>query len=354
MSQVFWLRSETKEFEYRRALSPDTVTNLINKGHEVFVEESEVSIIKADQYLQAGAKIVKEGSWVNDAPGNAIILGLKALPDNITIFKHTHIFFAHVYKEQDGWIDILSKFKKGKGKVIDLEYMVDDSGRRVCAFGYWAGYVGAALATVFSDKNTRDNAKLSLKEKRAFIDKDSLISFVKEYAQKQGNGIVLGCYGRSGHGATDFFKDVNWEVMGWDRLDTDRGGPFPEILNYDVFVNCVLSLSKINPFVTKELLQQKHQLKVISDVSCDPDSDCNVLPLYTEATTLNDPLITIDSASGDVALVAIDNLPSILPQESTYDFSSQLEKYLINYSEESGPIKNSLDIFNSKIKLLNS
>lgn len=349
MSKIFWLRAETKEFEYRRGLGPDSVKKLIAAGHKVFVERSEVSIIDASEYKKAGAEIVNANSWIKDAPSDAIIVGLKALPSDLETYKHTHIYFAHIYKEQDGWKDVLNKFKKGNGKIIDLEFMVDENSRRVCAFGYWAGYVGAALASLFSDKNTIDKAVAELKKKRHFIDKHELISFVKQYSLLSANGIVLGSLGRSGKGAMDLFKDINWASTGWDRDDTQAGGPFAEILNYDVFVNCVLAMTKMPPFLTPEILKQNHNLKVISDVSCDPDSDKNVLPLYDEATDLDNPILKIFSNTGDVSLVAIDNLPSILPKESTYDFSDQLERYLINYTEETGPIKNSLDLFSKKL-----
>lgn len=345
MSQIFWLRAETKEFEYRRGMSPDTVKKLIAAGHKVFVEKSDVSIIPASDYQAAGATIVEENSWISDAPDEAIIVGLKALPSDIQTFKHTHIYFAHVYKEQDGWQEVMQKFKDGGGKIIDLEFMVDENQRRVCAFGYWAGYVGAALAALFSEESKLEQAKMDLREKRFFIDKEALISFVKNYAMNTGNGIVLGCLGRSGKGATDFLKDIKWSVIGWDKIDTQSGGPFPEILNYDVFVNCVLAMTKMPPFLTHDLLQENHKLKVISDVSCDPDSDKNVLPIYDKATDLDDPILDIASKSGDISLVAIDNLPSILPKESTYDFSDQLEEFLINYDEAKGPLKRSLEVF---------
>ena len=352
MKKIFWLRAETKEFEYRRALSPDSVKKLIAAGHKVVVEDSKASIISKDAYQEAGANIVKENSWITDAPDDAIVVGLKALPGDLSEYKHTHIYFAHVYKEQDGWQEVLGKFQKGNGKIIDLEYMVDENSRRVCAFGYWAGYVGASLAVLFSNDKTQANAIKALQEKRSFLNKDELINFVKDYVEPQGNGIVLGCLGRSGKGATDFFKDVNWSVIGWDKIDTQGGGPFPQILNYDVFVNCVLSTTKIPPFLTKDILQDNHKLKVISDVTCDPDSDCNVLPIYDKATDLDDPILTIKSASEDVSLVAIDNLPSILPKESTIDFSDQLEDFLINYTEDDGPLKYSLQVFYESLQKL--
>ncbi len=53
--------------------------------------------------------------------------------------------FAHCYKQQAGWKEILSRFVIGKGLLLDLEFLVDEKGRRVAAFGYHAGFAGSAL-----------------------------------------------------------------------------------------------------------------------------------------------------------------------------------------------------------------
>jgi saccharopine dehydrogenase (NAD+, L-lysine-forming) len=60
--------------------------------------------------------------------------------------------FAHCYKKQHGWKDVLSRFSNGGGLLLDLEFLTLN-GRRVAAFGYYAGYIspynsfaGAAIA----------------------------------------------------------------------------------------------------------------------------------------------------------------------------------------------------------------
>jgi len=350
MNGKFWLRAESKKNEFRRALSPDSVQKLIDAGHTVVVEESECSIINATEYKKAGATIKAQHSWITDADKDFIIVGLKALPENIETFIHTHIYFAHAYKEQDGWEELLAKFTNGGGQIIDLEYMVDANQRRVAAFGYWAGYVGAALGSLFGNSKDLDLSVKDLQNTKSFKDKSELVNFVKERSHAPKSALVIGAKGRSGSGASDFLSELNWEVMGWDKSDTDKGGPFVEILSYDLLVNCVLSSEKINPFITFELLKHNNKLQSISDVTCDPDSDCNVIPLYSEATTLENPVLMIGDGETPIKLTAIDNLPSILPKESTCDFSSQLEAYLIDFDFSKGPIKASLDVFEQKSK----
>jgi saccharopine dehydrogenase (NAD+, L-lysine-forming) len=59
---------------------------------------------------------------------------------------HIFVHFAHCYKQQGGWEAVLARFPRGGGTLYDLEFLQDESGRRVAAFGYHAGFVGAALA----------------------------------------------------------------------------------------------------------------------------------------------------------------------------------------------------------------
>jgi saccharopine dehydrogenase (NAD+, L-lysine forming) len=75
-----------------------------------------------------------------------IIIGLKELADDTFPLKHTHVQFAHVYKGQAGWDTILARYSRGGGTLLDLEFLQDDKKRRVAAFGFSAGFCGAALA----------------------------------------------------------------------------------------------------------------------------------------------------------------------------------------------------------------
>jgi saccharopine dehydrogenase (NAD+, L-lysine-forming) len=350
MSQTFWLRAEAKKNEFRRALTPDSCEKIIQAGHKVIVEDWKDSIIPTEDYSKVGCEIVSEHSWVEDAPEEAIIIGLKALDDNIKTLRHTHIYFAHCYKDQDGWSDLLSKFKEGNGKIIDLEFMTDEKGKRTNAFGYWAGYVGSALGALFAKANDKDLAIKELRALRKFQDKSEFIKFIQDHTTGTGEAIIIGRNGRSGCGASEFLNRIGWSTVGWDQIDTASGGPFKEILNFDLFVNCVLAMKPMPPFVTKQFIEKyNHNLKVIADVTCDPDSECNLIPLYTEATVINDPIKQVSLGPHPVYLTAIDNLPSILPKESSFDFSSQLETYIIHYDEDKGPLKMALNHFDKHV-----
>lgn len=88
-------------------------------------------------------------------------MGLKELPEEDFPLEHVHVTFAHCFKQQGGWEKVLSRWSRGKGTLLDLEFLTDDKGRRVAgmnlcswtylielltmcflAFGWSAGYAG--------------------------------------------------------------------------------------------------------------------------------------------------------------------------------------------------------------------
>ena len=140
-----WVRAEQRPNEERAGLTPEGVKTLVGAGIRVTVEQSSVRAIPIAGYIDAGAEIAPENSWP-DAPSDAIIFGLKELPEDGTPLPHRHIMFGHAFKGQHSGRALLERFKAGGGTLYDLEYLVDEGNRRVAAFGYWAGYAGAAIS----------------------------------------------------------------------------------------------------------------------------------------------------------------------------------------------------------------
>ncbi len=347
-----WLRAETKPHEQRTALSPQGAKALIDAGFKVTVECSSQNIFHQDLYQQVNAELVAQGSWIN-APADAIILGLKELPEDNFPLVHQHIYFAHAYKEQAGWQNLLSRFKKGGGELFDLEYLVDTEQRRVAAFGYWAGFAGAALS-VLAWANQQQNINPPLADISSYQDKQQLLADLEQAISKvttKPKLLVIGAKGRSGSGAVDLAKALSLEVLEWDLAETQKGGPFAEIIQADIFVNCVLINQDLPPFITKELLSnQERKLSVIVDVSCDPYGSYNPLPIYHQCTTFKTPCLRIDNEQV-LDLIAIDHLPSLLPKESSEDYGQQLLSHLLTLDDKSqGVWPTALALFNNKTK----
>jgi saccharopine dehydrogenase (NAD+, L-lysine forming) len=346
-----WLRAETKPHEQRTALSPKGAKKLIAAGFKVTVECSPQNIFTQEQYQDVNAEIVEQGSWV-DAPKDAIILGLKELPEDDFPLIHQHIYFAHAYKEQAGWQDLLLRFKRGGGELFDLEYLVDEQQRRIAAFGYWAGFAGAALS-VLAWANQQQNINPPLANISSYQDKEQLLGDLKQAIRQidtKPQLLVIGAKGRSGSGAVDLAKSLSLDVIEWDLAETKKGGPFVEITQANIFVNCVLINRDLPPFITKELLDQPtRKLSVIVDVSCDPYGSYNPLPIYQQCTTFETPCLRIDDTNV-LDLIAIDHLPSLLPKESSEDYGEQLVKHLLTLTDKSqGVWPAALDLFKRKI-----
>ena len=78
-----WIRAEQRPHEERVGLTSEGAAALIAAGFTVTVEDSETRAIPIDGYRDAGCSIASQGSWPN-APAEAIIFGLKELPEDGT------------------------------------------------------------------------------------------------------------------------------------------------------------------------------------------------------------------------------------------------------------------------------
>jgi saccharopine dehydrogenase (NAD+, L-lysine-forming) len=327
-----WVRAEQRLNEDRVGLTPAGAKALLEAGIRVTVEESSSRAIPLQGYIDAGCEIAPENAWP-DAPRDAIIFGLKELPDDGTPLPHRHIMFGHAFKGQHSGKELLRRFREGGGTLYDLEYLVDPSGRRVAAFGYWAGYAGAAVTLKAWAAQQRGETCGPV---GVYKDKDALLADLGSELDATGadrpKAIVIGALGRVGTGAADLCEAMGVAVTKWDMNETASGGPFPEILDHDLFLNCIFARPGTPVFVPKEALTAARNLTAIGDVACDPDSDYNPVPVYSRATTWDAPVVRV---ANDPVLdvMAIDNLPSMLPAESSEDYADQLLASLLTLSD---------------------
>ncbi|KAK4516481.1 pre-mRNA-splicing factor rse1 [Mucor velutinosus] len=332
-----WLRAETKPMEHRAALTPATAKILLDAGFKITVERSEQRIFDDEEYVKVGCPLVEKLSWKTDAPADAYIVGLKELPENDdSPLHHTHIFFAHCFKNQGGWKELLHRFDAGNGTILDLEFLNDSNGRRVAAFGYMAGFAGSAVAIdVWCHQKTGATEKYGALT--PYPNEDALISYTKDRltaAVALNNNeypkvMVMGALGRCGTGACDFARKAGIpeeNIIKWDINETKKGGPFPEIVQSDIFVNCIYLNQKIPPFITQELIDgDDRKLSIISDVSCDTTNPNNPIPVYSINTTFDKPTVPVESSNPyPLEVCSIDHLPTLLPRESSDMFSHDL------------------------------
>ncbi len=322
-----WIRAEARANEERVGITPDGVARLCARGFDVTLEESPTRILPSGDFAQAGAGIAPEGSWP-EAPREAIIFGLKELPEDGTPLPHRHIMFGHAFKGQSAGQVLLDRFASGGGALYDLEYLVDADGRRVAAFGYWAGYAGAAVSVLAWAAQQQDGVCPPVSTWRHADDMlDDVRAALNATGTERPDALVIGALGRVGRGARDLCAAMQIRVNEWDMAETAHGGPFPEILEHELFFNCILAGPRTPVFVTPDAPEAERRLRVIGDIACDPDSDFNPVQVYDRATGWDAPVLRVHDAP-PLDVMAIDNLPSLLPRESSEDFAGQLLPYL--------------------------
>jgi saccharopine dehydrogenase (NAD+, L-lysine forming) len=335
-----WMRHETRASERRAPLVPEHAALLVSQGVQITVEESPQRAFPLADYVRAGCRTAPAAGWV-DAPEDYHILGLKELPAAPGALRHRHIFFGHAYKGQSQAGELLGRFAAGGGALLDLEYLTDDSGTRLAAFGYWAGYVGAALAVLH--RRGELDAPLSALGKAELDDR------LGRSAGDGGRALVIGALGRSGRGACAALRTAGLSPVCWDVAETrvlDREA----LLGHDVLVNTVLVNRPVPPFLTQEDLDDpRRRIRVVADVTCDVTSECNVLPVYDTTTTWQRPVRRLREGDRPVDLIAIDNLPSLLPVEASHAFSAELHPHLMNLNDDDSPWKRAVRVFEEAV-----
>ncbi|MCH2095949.1 MAG: saccharopine dehydrogenase [Rhodobacteraceae bacterium] len=330
-----WVRAEQRPNEERVGITPDGVKALVQKGFRVTVEDSSSRAIPLQGFLDAGAEAAPEASWPG-APDAAIIFGLKELPDDGSPLTHRHIMFGHAYKGQPSGQTLLRRFAAGGGTLYDIEYLTDESGRRVAAFGYWAGYAGAAVTLkcwAAQQRGAICGPVVTYASSAALL--DDLRADLGEGSRP--SAIVIGAMGRVGTGAADLCAALNIQTTRWDMAETAHGGPFPEVLDHDLFFNCILARPGTPVFVPADATTADRKLTAIGDIACDPDSAFSPIKVYDRVTDWAMPALRVHDAP-PLDVMAIDNLPSLLPVESSQDFATQLLPTLASLDDLSGGV----------------
>ena len=337
-----WMRHETRATERRAPIVPADAGRLVQAGIPVTVEESPQRVFPIEDYLAAGCVTAPAGSWA-DAPNEVYVVGLKELPDEPVALRHRHVYFGHAYKGQAGAAGLLGRFATGGGTLLDLEYLTDSSGRRLAAFGYWAGYTGAALAVL----HLRGALTLPLRP----MDRGELDAMLRD-TSGAARALVIGALGRSGHGARDALGLAGLTPTAWDIEET-RELDKAALLAHEILVNTVLTVDPAPPFVTKSDMDSPvRRLRVIADVTVDVSSDRNLLPVYDRVTDWAEPARRLRDGDHPLDVIAIDNLPSLLPREASETFSADLLPVLLRLDPESGPWQRTLARFHQAVKEL--
>ncbi|MFJ9434803.1 saccharopine dehydrogenase [Streptomyces sp. NPDC101490] len=325
------MRHETRPTEHRASLSPRDACRLVGHGVGITVEDSPQRVFPLAEYVAAGCSTAPPGSWVTDCPVEHYVLGLKELPPTPSRLLHRHILFGHAYRGQPGARALLRRFADGGGALLDLECLVDDEGRRIAAFGHWAGYAGAALAVLH---HRGVLAAPLARSTRAELDR----RLCPPRRPGDVSALVIGAGGRCGLGACEALRTAGIEPTRWTSADTempDRSA----VLAHDILVNAIGTGVPVPPFLTEDDLDDPgRRLSVVCDVTCDVGTDRNALPVYDHVTDWDRPVDRLRTRPRPLDLIAIDNLPSLLAAEASRAYSAALWPHLLDLGGEESAV----------------
>ncbi len=360
------LREEKKPQDTRVPLTPSQCKAIMERfqGFEVVVQPCAYRCFTNEEYKYQGITLQED---VSDCD---ILLGVKEIPVQKLIVEKTYSFFSHTIKKQLHNQKLLQAILKNKITLIDYECMVDESGKRIIAFGRWAGIVGAYHAVRMIGFKT---GKFRL---RQMIDCLNFAEAQREFEKLDLPPwkIVLTGTGRVSEGASflleimgirkvspyDFcyklFDEIVYTQLGsrdmyfkdgeeeFDRADFHahpeqyKSSFYPFTKVADVMINGIYWDKRIPAFFSKEHLQEKDFIiKIISDITCDIVPESSV-PTTLFASSIADPYFGYDRMSGQLCqtfneesldIMSIDNLPNELPRDASEDFGNLIISRII-------------------------
>ncbi len=350
----------------RVVLTPRQAKELKEKypGLEIVVESSPDRAFSDEEYRQAGIPVV------DDVSGADVLLGVKEVPVDALIPEKKYFFFSHTIKKQPHNRKLLRAILDKNIELYDHETLTDSEGRRLVAFGYYAGVVGAynAIRTFGLKSGLFEIPRaIELKDKQALIE-----TLRKIYPLMPPVKIVLTGKGRVGSGAKEILdamgiKEVSPEAFlnqtfdepVYTQIDVDwynkhkEGKPFdfqeffthPERFEgdfekftkvADIYIAGHFYGQGAPYILTREHLQAPdNKIRVVADISCDIGG-----PVATtiHASTIDNPVYGYDPATGQeidfrnenaIAVMAVDNLPNEIARDASEGFGKQFVKHII-------------------------
>jgi saccharopine dehydrogenase (NAD+, L-lysine forming) len=360
------IREGKKLPDKRTPFTPDRLKALQNKYASKlrFLVESSLERSFSDaEYIEAGIQVT------HDISNCDVLFGVKKVPIDQLIPNKTYFFFSHTIKKQPRNKPLLQAILKKNIRLIDYELLKDEAGSRVVAFGRWAGIVGAYNAFWTYGKKT---GLFTIKRAHECFDRTELEIELKKIQLPPIKIAVTGS-GRVGTGALEILdtlkiKQVNPDDFLTQKFDepvfvqlhsqdynqrkSDGGYEKSEFyanpeayksifLNYAQISDILIAAAFWDPaaprlFEMKDLEDPDFRLSVIADVTCDIEGS---IPTTTRASTIVDPVYDVDRVTKNeiaafggptsISVMAIDNLPCELSREASFDFASQLEKWVI-------------------------
>ena len=201
-------------------------------------------------------------------------------------------------------------FRSYNGIILDYEYIVDENNRRLIAFGFWAGFAGIFLGLL--QYYNRINNYNDISNLKPFNNCNEIINILKDI-KIQPKIAIIGYKGRCGKGSVNLLDRLNINYSGFSKNEKF------DLNEYDIMINCIY-LNQDSDVIFIDNSKEYKNLKIIVDISCDIDAYNNPIKLQYHRTNFENPICKV----GKLDVIAIDNLPSLLPKDSSSEFSEIL------------------------------
>ncbi len=368
------LREDKSPPDARVPLTPKQVATLRRQGFDVVVQPSPHRCFSDADYREVGVPLQE------DLTDRQLLLGIKEVPLDRLLAGKTYCNFAHVAKYQPYNQPLLRALLDQQITHIDYEYLTDGAGKRLIAFGYWAGMVGAHNGLWAYGKRT---GAFSLPRLKDLYDYAAAKEVYAKLHLPEDLRVVLTGTGRVGAGAARVLADAGLRRVTPDEfLGETSGAVFTQLpvekyvlhgqrktmnrkhfyahseeytshfarfaARADLFVNGIYWDGKAPAFFTaEEMGTPGFRIRTIADVTCDI-APASSVPSTLKASTIADPVFGYDPLTGHeippyradgIDVMSIDNLPSELPRDASKAFGQVLiEKILPEFSKEESDI----------------
>ena len=377
---------ESRSDDRRTPLVPAHIKELLSTFSDlsISVQPSEHRCFSDQEYEEQGAIITEDLSACN------LVLGVKEIEPDLLIPLKSYMFFSHTSKIQPDNSaaaqgtpgmdkkELLKEILKKKITLIDYENIRDDLSRRYLGFGRFAGIVGCYnslnlyLETLGQKPMPRAHELNSYEKLKDNIGKRDF-----------GNArIIITGDGRVARGSLEFLKFANIQkVLPDEYLQYSNSSAIfcnlptsvyvsnkdGNVFDLQHFINSpemyISVLDKYMPSTSmlisshywdpksprlfeKKDIEKYNNLKVIGDITCDVNGS---IPTTSRPSTIIDPYYYIDRTTLQeinqhnqaLAIMAVDNLPSELPKDSSKEFGDGIVKEVLPYilEKDDGRIK---------------
>jgi saccharopine dehydrogenase (NAD+, L-lysine-forming) len=114
-----------------------------------------------------------------------------------------------------------------------------------------------------------------------------------------------------------------------------------DLKTYDIVFNCIF-LSEDFQEIWIDYIDDIDRPFLLVDISCDYTKSNHPFPIYNEGSSWSKPVLRI---SDNVDIIAIDNLPSLLPKDSSDEFSKILLDLILEEKDCQKIWKGAADVF---------